>query len=611
MSLVMTELRADTLMADKLDDLNDDLIDIYTALSYVWGDPSRVGQILLDGQQFGITASLQNALRDIRDATREIRLWADAICINQEDVLERNSQVSMMGRIYATATNTIIYLGPLTAMASRALYIIDPRKSDLTPYRNAAGIAIDPMWEVAIGDILNRQWFQRVWIFQELVRSRDPWVQVGHARVRWDKVCDVVFRLYSQVGVNLDSETALEGERNPINILNDMNRARTHDDSRSLLQLLQARRGMGATDPRDMIFAHLGIASLPPGHAPYPVVDYTKSVSEVYLDVALYLLATPPEDMRNLKTLFEHLPARIQYSLGIPSWVPDWRLPGILRPGPDRENEIPLLDETLAADLFKSNTRYPKVATYRLATAGYLFDTVKGVGPQAPSASGISRADHETYKKNLRIFINCIHRATLSGNIRNLAGLLMDAEFFPTPSKEDLQGTFLKECRSWVGDLPGGLRPQVTPKHRDSEDTYLDGRRLILTAEGYFGAAPPNVQEGDFCVCIAPLLEPLVLRPMPAALVPKFDPEDEISCWASDLTITAASKLNPQWGIHIWPPGGNTKPGRYTIKETDVLHCQVVGKCRIYGFTPWRIPDGRCPPLREIAEFRQRILVLH
>ncbi|KAK0627412.1 heterokaryon incompatibility protein-domain-containing protein, partial [Immersiella caudata] len=105
-------LKGSLIEAD-VDHLNRDLIETYTALSYVWGDPARTGEILLDRdeQRLGITASLQNALRDIRDETRELRVWADAICINQDFTNERNSQVSMMGRIYSVATHTIIYLG--------------------------------------------------------------------------------------------------------------------------------------------------------------------------------------------------------------------------------------------------------------------------------------------------------------------------------------------------------------------------------------------------------------------------------------------------------------------------------------------------------------------
>ncbi|KAF9878218.1 hypothetical protein CkaCkLH20_04256 [Colletotrichum karsti] len=91
-----------------------DLIDSYTALSYVWGSSEKPCQILLDDMAFAITRSLNDALSDMRDATRLRRIWADAVCINQEDIPERNSQVLIMKDVYSTAHSTVIHLGGLT-----------------------------------------------------------------------------------------------------------------------------------------------------------------------------------------------------------------------------------------------------------------------------------------------------------------------------------------------------------------------------------------------------------------------------------------------------------------------------------------------------------------
>jgi hypothetical protein len=47
-----------------------DLIKGYTALSYVWGDHGQRGQICLGGEVVNITASLDAALRNIRNISR-------------------------------------------------------------------------------------------------------------------------------------------------------------------------------------------------------------------------------------------------------------------------------------------------------------------------------------------------------------------------------------------------------------------------------------------------------------------------------------------------------------------------------------------------------------
>lgn len=66
----------------------------YEALSYVWGEPFDPASITLNGVDFAITKNLSLALHRLRLPDKERRLWVDAICINQNFMLERNQQVS-------------------------------------------------------------------------------------------------------------------------------------------------------------------------------------------------------------------------------------------------------------------------------------------------------------------------------------------------------------------------------------------------------------------------------------------------------------------------------------------------------------------------------------
>jgi hypothetical protein len=88
------------------------LLEFYIAVSYVWGDPNVKSSILVDGQRLGITSSLDSALRHIRDGERALHVWADGVCIDQNDTEDRNLQVSQMGSIYSAAQHTIIFLVP-------------------------------------------------------------------------------------------------------------------------------------------------------------------------------------------------------------------------------------------------------------------------------------------------------------------------------------------------------------------------------------------------------------------------------------------------------------------------------------------------------------------
>ncbi|KAK4445451.1 heterokaryon incompatibility protein-domain-containing protein [Podospora aff. communis PSN243] len=95
-----------TLQVESLDEALD-----FEALSYVWGDASIRKPIVVDGSTMMVTTNLEVALRQLRDAQSPRVVWADAVCINQQDVDERNSQIPIMGRIYSTARVVIAWLG--------------------------------------------------------------------------------------------------------------------------------------------------------------------------------------------------------------------------------------------------------------------------------------------------------------------------------------------------------------------------------------------------------------------------------------------------------------------------------------------------------------------
>ena len=83
----------------------------YEAVSYVWGDPNRVQEITCEGLPLFITINLYQALRRFRCHDQSRLLWADGICIDQQNDVEKGNQVSMMGQIYEQSNCTLIWLG--------------------------------------------------------------------------------------------------------------------------------------------------------------------------------------------------------------------------------------------------------------------------------------------------------------------------------------------------------------------------------------------------------------------------------------------------------------------------------------------------------------------
>lgn len=86
----------------------------YKALSYAWNngnDDNHFIPITCNELPTIISFNLFLGLRQLRDKWGSVRLWVDAICINQKDNDERTRQVGMMRKIYERSTEVIIWLG--------------------------------------------------------------------------------------------------------------------------------------------------------------------------------------------------------------------------------------------------------------------------------------------------------------------------------------------------------------------------------------------------------------------------------------------------------------------------------------------------------------------
>ncbi|OAK93582.1 heterokaryon incompatibility, partial [Phaeosphaeriaceae sp. SRC1lsM3a] len=91
----------------------------FEALSYAWGNHEKSRLVSVDGLVLAVTESLYLALLHMKRRKRTLNnlymrpaLWADAICINQDDDQEKTLQVAMMAEIYHAASKVNIWLGP-------------------------------------------------------------------------------------------------------------------------------------------------------------------------------------------------------------------------------------------------------------------------------------------------------------------------------------------------------------------------------------------------------------------------------------------------------------------------------------------------------------------
>jgi Heterokaryon incompatibility protein (HET) len=274
----------------------------YLALSYTWGVSSPLKPLLVDGQELNIRPNLWSALWHLREDMRrsskclETRsfpkyMWIDAICINQDDITERNHQVQLMSQIFGCAKEVIAWLG-LEADGSRlameALQGVCEWHLWLDPLR-------------AISNLLNREYWTRIWIIQELGLANKITLQCGGHTVDWESIESLQSKRY------LDPRTEVEMTRiyesHAVRLFRQWSNQKRDGSPRpwqsyeghgeSLQGLLETFRDSRCSDLRDKVFALLGLANDCQHGEILP--DYSKSVIELYVEVIYHCNITITE----------------------------------------------------------------------------------------------------------------------------------------------------------------------------------------------------------------------------------------------------------------------------------------------------------------------------
>lgn len=83
----------------------------YEALSYVWAQEPGFELIIVDGRERQVTTNLFFALRRLRNIKNARILWVDALCIDQQNDVEKSFQVALMGQIYRQCSMAYLWLG--------------------------------------------------------------------------------------------------------------------------------------------------------------------------------------------------------------------------------------------------------------------------------------------------------------------------------------------------------------------------------------------------------------------------------------------------------------------------------------------------------------------
>lgn len=287
----------------------------FTAVSYTWADSdgnrSLSEEIFLGDSwiPLPITPNCAAALNRLRSGHQVQTFWIDSICINQLSTDEKSHQVRLMRDIFSRATSVTIFLGADEDTQDARLL---KRTSDSLFY---SGNQDDIIWDaprdhVAVRTLFDRPYWSRVWVVQEVLLSKKAIVVLGKTAVPLQLLLKA--RL-----IENDGNTRLFNVPPWL----QLGRALPIGDFHGLSKLLTETSTCLATDPKDMVFALLGLVQ--GAHLEGLVADYSKSIHEIRIGIAAYFLIRHGQTNILKSAVFD---ARQNERLipGSPSWVPSW-----------------------------------------------------------------------------------------------------------------------------------------------------------------------------------------------------------------------------------------------------------------------------------------------
>jgi hypothetical protein len=331
----------------------------YEAVSYSWatqsGDASLSQVVYCRGRAIAVTKQCEAALKCLRRQGRKRALWVDAISIDQVNISERNHQVGFMGTIYSNASQVLVYLGSGTRVTD---YMLKHLNSNATALPQLGT-------QQLIAEFLRIRWLDRVWVLQEIALAKLATVIAGDKTVRWThESIEALLGICNKFSIE------------PPSVFHWLPASEPHAD---ILTVLRKSRNCSSSDPRDKVFAVLGLA-----HQRYQTalpVDYSLTFEEVFMRLAIHLI----EEEKSLDVLkYVTGEADTAHPQNLPSWVPRWniKVKYNLLPRQFSVGELDILQSTW----FPSSPPFNQEKTTKLDKA-LLADILKRVPQNEPVMS--------------------------------------------------------------------------------------------------------------------------------------------------------------------------------------------------------------------------------
>lgn len=509
----------------------------FEAISYVWGSDVKDCSIKIDGKHVPITTSLDEVLRQVRKPDKSRAVWADSICINQEDTLEKNHQVALMGSIYKTSAHTLICLGQQPEHMQDGRNVrsfvedIDAMIQQVFETKNILGIfdsfpypnkndplLTDPRWESWF-HLVRRPWFSRGWVVQEAALSREVSVLWAGQEIPWTRITrtDIWRRLRASQWLS----ASLERHDIPALQSHIFNTQRPEEATTfwpeimrqkikpmPTLEILQYARSHNLGMPKDRIYAFMSLPSLDGALAACaPEPDYSKQTThlDVYRQFAILFL----QKTSNLDLLccVEHEGDLFPEQ---DSWVPRWDC----RPG------SPFI---LDASFTKINPEDQQFQIDeekgQLRTRAILIDSVVYVSDEIAPCDTPAEKIEQVVSLWRRVKPQAARYPGPHDGALSLAFLETLCQGRYDGERDSFQGFYPAEA-NFARMLQSSNQEDMATYRRDENAVRISSilgsnssmRRFLLLRRGHFALASAATRVGDVCAILPGASCPLILR---------------------------------------------------------------------------------------------------
>jgi hypothetical protein len=242
-------------------------------------------------------------------------LWVDALCIDQNNLAERGAQVSIMSSIYSIASKVLIWLGEESADSKAAFKAIGEFLEEPQIPEWEAKERFPSTWNAFFDEhrmkfisLCERPYWGRLWIIQEVCLASKLQIHCGSDSMDWED-----FLRFWKEGLERDTWSS---HMLPPCFTKLLEVGKLGGGT--LENLIRSSRLFQCTDPRDRIYGILGLLRFPndalrghvylnpepPAGWELPVVDYSKTTAQLYLDIMRWCIK---DDSLDILRLSQHL----------------------------------------------------------------------------------------------------------------------------------------------------------------------------------------------------------------------------------------------------------------------------------------------------------------